>query len=140
MDSEFVKECTSVLKAAEILCPEITRCLKLSVFFANSTADRWMIWREIHSVSLKKRVKMCWHVRLRLMGVQTWQILIILLFYSSFQWELALSNWPVTKGKTCGAEVLSELAYLLCNDGLTWARSVVFVSDWPLAVINQSKY
>ena len=33
MDSEFVKEWTSVLVAAEILCLEIIRFLKMSVFF-----------------------------------------------------------------------------------------------------------
>jgi len=35
MDSEFVKECTSVLQAAEIFCPEISSFLKLSVFLHN---------------------------------------------------------------------------------------------------------
>jgi len=32
IDSEFVKECRSLLKAAEIIYPEITSSLKLSVF------------------------------------------------------------------------------------------------------------
>jgi len=77
MGSEFVKECTSVLQAAEILCPEFSSFLKLSVFRKRSS---WSTWWEIHSVSLQKRVKMWWLVRLRLTGVQTWQLLIILLF------------------------------------------------------------
>jgi len=54
MDSEFVKECASVLKAAEILCPEITRFFKLEFFFSYATPDCGMIWQEIHSVILKK--------------------------------------------------------------------------------------
>jgi len=68
-DLQFVKECASVLKAAEILRPEITSFLKLSEFFT-ATVDRGMIWQEIHSVILKKLEKVWWHVRLRLMGVQ----------------------------------------------------------------------
>jgi hypothetical protein len=36
-----VKECSSILHAAEILCPEISSFLKLSVFFSeNAVADR----------------------------------------------------------------------------------------------------
>jgi hypothetical protein len=38
MDSEFVKECTSLLQAAEILCPEISSFLKIFFFFATAVA------------------------------------------------------------------------------------------------------
>jgi hypothetical protein len=68
MDSEFVKKvhkctagsrkCTSVLQAAETLCPEIS---SFSIS-SNAIVDCGMTWWELHSVSLKKRVKMWWHV------------------------------------------------------------------------------
>ena len=57
-------------------------------------------------------------------------------FYWSCQWYL---NWLVRKRKTCGSEVLYELADLLRKCNLTWTRTVGFVSDSALAVINQSK-
>jgi len=43
MVSEFVKECTSVLQTAEILCPEISIFLELSVF---CTRHSWS-WNDL---------------------------------------------------------------------------------------------
>ena len=60
-------------------------------------------------------------------------------FYSSFEWEVSLQNCPITKGKTCGAEVLSELADVLRKCGLTWVRILGFVRERTLAV-NSQKY
>ena len=57
-------------------------------FSAHAIAGRGMTWREKRSVSLNKSVKMWWHVWLRLIGVQTLQILIILLFL--FKWSLRI--------------------------------------------------
>ncbi|GFG31918.1 hypothetical protein Cfor_11973 [Coptotermes formosanus] len=39
-DGEYVKECTSILRAAELLCPEISSFLKLISFSASTVADR----------------------------------------------------------------------------------------------------
>jgi len=49
-----------------------------------------MTWLEIHGVSLKKRVKICWPVPLRLTGVQTLQILVILLFLFKLSMKIGL--------------------------------------------------
>jgi hypothetical protein len=40
--------------------------------------------------------------------------------------------------KICGSEVMYELADLFSKCGLTWTRTVVFVSDWDMAVISHS--
>jgi len=59
-----VKKCTSVLQTAQTLCPEISSFS----FSSNAIVDRRMTWREIHSVSLKKRVKMWWLVSVAIDG------------------------------------------------------------------------
>ena len=143
IDSEFVKECRSLLKAAEIIYPEITSSLKLSVFsfFPFQTQQlivEWFVRR--YTVSSWRNFWRCvgmiscdwWECR----RDRYWSSCS---FYSGFQWELALSNWLVRKGKTCGAEDLSELADLLHNCGLTWLKTVGFIRDRSLAVISQSK-
>jgi len=55
-NGKYVTAYTSVLQAAEILCPEISSILKLSVFLQTQQLIVWMTWREIRNVSLKKLV------------------------------------------------------------------------------------
>jgi hypothetical protein len=52
--------------------------------------------------------------------------------------RIGLINLTRNERKTCGAEVLTELADLLSKCGLTWTRTVGFFSDWTLAVNSQS--
>jgi len=99
MDSELVKECVSegvhkFTAGSRNTLSRNQQLLKTISFSAHAIVDRGMTWREIHSVSLKKRVKMWWLVRLRLMGVQTSQILIMLLFFI----EVVSENVPYKTG------------------------------------------
>jgi hypothetical protein len=133
MCSEFVKERTSVLQAAEIFCPEISSFLKLSVFCQRSS---WSTCREIQCQLTEacKDVGACSVVIDGSADVSGTDYLA--LFCWSCQWYL---NWPVTKGKTCSSEVLCEVADLLRKCGLTWTRTLGFFSDWALTVISHNK-